>query len=440
MILDTTKGQLQVPEITLSDREKEKSLLGPLFIAFYAFYNLFILFLYIKQGDKGSFRSAFFLFVLMVLFLLFAGNLWKLLKDTLKRQSTYLLVAFILYFFIAAMLSQPDVRSQYFSQLYATVILSFLLGFIAFSDVRTTGLDSIVNFRFNPKSFLIHATLAITIAYVGIGLFFLRDFLSMLDARFFKILTDNTALISYQGFGDSYTMAFICTAGIQYLFYKIRMKEKGFLIFAGIIIAETVLAFVCLQLVGSSKSPVLILMIALLFLWYAKPHHWLTRGRFLKKRTMVIIPLLLLIVAVALQRISQLDFKSITLFDLGNAESVLQNTSLTSRVNQAKTEGMDMLIENPILGKLQLNYIHSSVVSLQSHLGIIGSLLLWSFISIRLIATYNNPGYVMIKSLAIPILLMAAISSFFTWEVLWFFIGALATAGTRPKNLLRIID
>jgi hypothetical protein len=87
---------------------------------------------------------------------------------------------------------------------------------------------------------------------------------------------------------------------------------------------------------------------------------------------------------------------------------------------------MDQFLNAPIFGDISYkNYMHSSLLSIQTHLGMIGSLLFWTFVVSQLLQIYRRPGNEGLKVIALPILFVSIISSFFTWGPLWFLIGAL---------------
>lgn len=116
----------------------------------------------------------------------------------------------------------------------------------------------------------------------------------------------------------------------------------------------------------------------------------------------------------------------------------LASSSIQSRLQILFDSGMEQLAINPLVGDLAADhivgtpggYIHS-ILSVQSHLGIVGSILLFSFLIERLLALFRSRGNPVLKVIAPPIMLLAAIGTSFTWMPLWFLVGALYAMKTR---------
>jgi hypothetical protein len=115
------------------------------------------------------------------------------------------------------------------------------------------------------------------------------------------------------------------------------------------------------------------------------------------------------------------------------------NRSLQARLQILMESGAEQLSLNPLLGDLAADhvvgnpggYIHS-IVSVQSHLGVIGSILLFGFLLERLIFLYRSRGNLILKAITPPIMAMAVFATFFTWMPLWFLIGALFALRHAP--------
>jgi len=113
-------------------------------------------------------------------------------------------------------------------------------------------------------------------------------------------------------------------------------------------------------------------------------------------------------------------------------EFAVAGSSLSSRLWIFLDSGIEQLAVNPLFGDLAVDhvvgkpgyYIHS-VFAIQTHLGIVGSILFFSFLFERTIALYRSNGNVFIKTLFPPILATATIGALFTWMPLWFLVGAL---------------
>lgn len=109
-------------------------------------------------------------------------------------------------------------------------------------------------------------------------------------------------------------------------------------------------------------------------------------------------------------------------------------SSITSRVAIFEEIGLTHLGYAPLMGNLGVEhffgspggYLHS-ILSVQSHLGIIGSILIFSFIFLSSYKLYFRSSNTTLKALYFPIIFMSFIGVFFTWTVLWFLIGMIYT-------------
>jgi hypothetical protein len=97
---------------------------------------------------------------------------------------------------------------------------------------------------------------------------------------------------------------------------------------------------------------------------------------------------------------------------------------VTSRIDQVVEGGLEQMNRNWIFGDLSIEeYMHSSLVSIQTHLGLLGSLLFWLFVGIQSYFIYFKSKDKLAKSITLPIVIVSIISSAFWWLPLWFVIG-----------------
>lgn len=116
-------------------------------------------------------------------------------------------------------------------------------------------------------------------------------------------------------------------------------------------------------------------------------------------------------------------------------------SSVTSRVAIFEDIGRTHLGYAPLMGNLGVEhlfdrpggYLHS-ILSVQSHLGIIGSILIFSFIFVKLYNLYVHSNNRTLKILVIPLIFMSFIGAFFTWTLLWFLIGIIYTDTNNDLN------
>lgn len=424
----TTIQSFKVEEAKASART-QYHVPGALFIGIISFYELYIAFSNTMYGEKDFLSKEFFFFILFI-FLVSATNFVDLIVQLVSKLSTSLLILFLIYFLISALLSSSEISSEYSKQILVYLPVSFLTGFLGFSNFRLK--YKLFDISIGNKSFK-SATYFLTFSYIVISLYITSGFLLTLDSRFIQIATETN--IYYQDFGDAYIKAAICIWIFQYLYVKSSANyNRSYLNFSILLIFQTILTAVNLVLIGSNKGTALIFLTSGSFLFFAKPPNWLFKGYSIKKRFFFILPILLFILLLLLYPLSLIDITQTRLFDYGNAGSISENSSFTSRFDQFKTGEGDKLFQNLIFGKLGLVYLHSTVASVQTHLGLIGGILLWGFLLLRLIPIYGSKGKVILKAISWPILIIGAISSFFTWDLLWVYFGAIAADQRNEIN------
>lgn len=421
---------IKLKEIASNNKANVSFIYGAFFIAILSLYELYIAYLNTMYGEQDVLSKEFFFFFLVIL-LSIVSNFIELLWRFLNRFSSYFLVLFLIYFFISSVLSPSDIASEYINQLLFYLPVSFLSGFIAFSNFefrKNIFLESLVNLK--------RCGYVLTLINMIVGVYILFGFLNTLDSRFIQIATKTN--IYYQNFGDAYIKASICVFIMQYAYAKSsRDYEKSYSWLMVIVSVQSILATINLILIGSNKGTALIFLVAAFILYETKPRNWMFDKWTIHKRFLKLMPILVIIFVLVEYQLTLIDITKTRLFDYGNAGSIAENSSFTSRFEQFTREEGEALTENIIFGRLTLSYLHSTVASLQTHLGLVGSLLLWIFVLIRSISFYRIKGKgIMLRAISLPIMIIGAISSFFTWDLLWFYFGALSTGLSNKTNSL----
>lgn len=127
------------------------------------------------------------------------------------------------------------------------------------------------------------------------------------------------------------------------------------------------------------------------------------------------------------------------LLDYGQVDSILETPSLASRSEIASTCGSLQFAYAPMLGDLRVehvtcgagNYLHS-LVSVQTHLGIVGSLFFLLALSRGAWLVFAEPALRPLKLAMALILGVGLIAAFFAWMPFWFLMGIFLTA--YPPN------
>ncbi len=181
------------------------------------------------------------------------------------------------------------------------------------------------------------------------------------------------------------------------------------------------------SLVGSTKEPLACLLFLVLYIYYTKPQSTTSDSQMINIAKWSLIFLLVSIITIIILHENELP--RIRLFDYGEG---LDLSSLMARMDIMKRYGYDQLISNPVVGDIGVEYkyggagmyIHS-IISVQTHLGLLGSLSLFGYLAHRLYYLYRTDNYLALKIVTPSTLFISAIATYFTWIPLWFLIGAL---------------
>jgi hypothetical protein len=425
-------------KLALSDNRMQIGF-GTFVIFLYALYGAHIWSLYIIQGDKGALRSEDFLLFVIVFLLLCLSNLGKLLiTRTIKDGGKPIIIIFIIYLMFKLIFQDSETQYYYIGIIFSEIGNNFIVGFIAFSTLnsRMPILSTIMRWPQRPDGMKRLATIGIIIFIVSM-LYFLTQFLdtsllNILDIIFIPLSNDY-----YQDFGDYITIAYCCLASLQISYFNRNIfSDRKYFIFAFMLLVEALIACICLQAVNSNKSVLVIMLVSVLSIFFCKPKNWLIGFGRIKPKALIFIPIILIGVFLSSRLLQTIDLSRLNIFAYDENSSILAHSMLQSRWQLVRQSFMDQLSNSPVFGDISIkNYMHSSLLSVQTHLGIIGSLLLWSFIIIQLHHLFWHYGNECLKALSLSILFTSIISSFFSWGPLWFLIGALYAYPPQSSKL-----
>ena len=422
---------------TLSEKRTQPGL-GAMVIFLYALYGAYIVSLFILEGDKGGLRSAdFLLFVIVFLLLVLSDFRTHLITSTFEISQKSIILVFITYMALRLLIEDSDIQLEYLLNYFPEIGKYFIAGFIAFSVLKSdTPIISEITERLSSTKSMMRLTIVITLIFIVTMLYFIAKFQGTSLLNIITIIYLQNGY--YQGFGDYFSLACCCLVTLQiHYFTRINPSKRSIYILMLLITVEGIIAFTCLQVVNSNKSALLTTLVSIsaIILVYLKDF-FIGRG-IIKTVAFYIIPFFLLVWLLTSQLLMVFEVSNMRFFDYGQSRSMVENSSIESRWKLFMDYGIDQLVNAPVFGDLSIkNYQHSSVVSVQTHLGLIGSLLLWSFVIKQMSNVYRDGGNEGLKAIALPILFVSAISSFFSWGPLWFLIGALYEYEPQSSDLL----
>jgi hypothetical protein len=381
-----------------------------------AMYGAHVAHRYAVYGDKGKFISDVAATALALLIgFSNRGPSSQLLHGAINRSSNLPLVVFISYFFLMLCLSPAYIG--YYTRIIFDIGVFFLLGVLYSSRCSAGSVFGIIESRLSTKATEVKA---------GIGAIFFFTMASQLTSSV-ENLGVSSILLSigndyYQSLGDYFVIAYLSWLGFRQRSEEGGASDPSSYLGVLLLVIEVIASVLFLQFYGSNKASLVVVLSGCLFFYYYS----------LKNLTKAVIAFIALLLPVSLALTELFDqniLSGFRFFRELSQGSLLENTSWVSRAEQFYGEGLEQLQLAPLLGDLTIadEYLHSSVLSLQTHLGIIGSLLFWLYFAIKLYKLHsqvyqNDFG---IKLMALPIVGVSVISSAFWWPPLWFIAGAL---------------
>jgi hypothetical protein len=395
--------------------------------------------LFVISGDNSYFRPAHLIFVAGLAALAISTNMISVfIKGFLGDWGGVCLFAFLSYYLIMALGYPHDrISSDHIRYLYSSVIPGVLIGFVAFGNIslahfREARLVPLRLRRFMvvaPTTTALFAYVLLIVAALGLLLMIRRT-----DIFLITNLVESD-YIAYQLFGNYMLLAYCVAFSIAYAVYVSAPAVTGrFLSFVG---AQGLIAVgvgTSLALVGSTKELVALILMAGFTVHYAKPRDWIFRGTRVRLRNATLVALIVMLLGIlVLWRLwSGFELPPLALFGFQEGISILSHPSLVSRIDILLDSGLAQLSLSPVMGDLGAEqmgggagrYIHS-LISVQSHLGLIGTVALLGYLVHRFHWLYKANCCESLKVVAPVILGIAAIATFFVWMPFWFLIGAL---------------
>lgn len=195
---------------------------------------------------------------------------------------------------------------------------------------------------------------------------------------------------------------------------------------------------------GSKKEVLAMFLIALLFYIFVLGRD-LRMGQFVFKASLLLVCSILLSVAVLFSLYYVFGLPQVSVLNYGAGINI---GSLMGRWEILTEYGLLQLAVDPIFGRVNAEnvvganlYVHS-LLSIQTHLGLIGVMLFLFFLAWSWFSTVGRSMEKTVIVLASPVLFVCLIGSFFTWYPLWFVSGVMVAAssagiykGARDTNV-----
>lgn len=357
---------------------------------------------------------------------------------TVLRTVSLGLLPVVWYAFNVAIEPLDGARRQHQGELVGAVIPGLVLGYlIAAAIVRHERVASGAGHVRENR--LVRIVMGVSVLWVGALMVFLAG--NVAD----NILLISAALLpgaeSYQTLGDLLTVNLIAIFIIERSILHTSFGSSG----GGRLhrwMFPTLLVFttVCGILLGSNKLLLAVAGIGLVQFWQ------IVRS-VLRRPVVASFVVVAVLLAVWTMDLTQTFVEVIgltRLLDYGTVSSVWDIPSVSSRLEIAAECGAKQLALAPLVGDLAAeyrtcgegNYLHS-IVSIQTHLGMIGSALLVLALMLAADSLRQRSDRADLAVVAITIGVISTVSAFFTWMPLWCVLGmlsALPPAGSRSQT------
>jgi hypothetical protein len=377
---------------------------------------------------------------------------------SLSRSSRTLILLYI-YFLFSVIFDTGEIELVI---LYSVSPTGGLLFFYLIGIASSACMSAIIERKINSTSQqgIDISILAFMIASLTIALLLFKDNSVGLSEGVFAMIKGRD---DYQKIGDYLSVFFILISSIFFYGWNIHvfgLNKKSRFIYITTIIVYFCISFLLMlitQMFGSNSGPMVIFAVSIYTILMLKvqtdlgmKNSGIGSKSFLildEKRLFVnyalkslpLIGALLLIMYFIAVHVFDLDISTFRIFNYGQSDDLVTN-SIVARIDvldyYAQQFSYNPIFGNMIVDKLTTGdgtYAHSLLLSLQSHLGIVGVgffvLYLAYLVDENKIARLNEGTRLEIadnlykKGLATLIIVLAIASAFFTWMPLWFVLG-----------------
>lgn len=390
---------------------------GKLLALFAGLYGVHVYGQLILYDSKGFLLSTFVALWFLITFSFIFNNIFQqIITIAYKSLSKLLLLLFIVYTLLNSLFNLGMSSSTYsISFIFNTIIPGFLLGILSDANYsRFFFIGSLLK----KKSFenIIKKYFKLVLL---IGFLFILYQISLFQIDFnWTLFTVNN--VFYQSLGDYYIIFYCGLLAIRENSIKSSLTERFSFSFNLIVIVEILISVFFLQLTGSNKAPLTIVAIGTFYLYYNGSGS--LKSRF---RQLIVLFIIFLLGYIAWFRFFDFDqISGLRFFREAQDDNVLNNSSWTSRFDQWSEYGANVFIKNLIFGDINnTNYLHSSIATVITHTGLIGTLMFLMFFGAQGYYIYFRTDDKFLKSVTFPIIFVSVISSVFWWLPLWFLAG-----------------
>lgn len=393
---------------------------GKLIALFVGMYGVHVYGQIILFESKGFLLSTFvILWLIIIVSFVMNSTLNQVIAISYRSWHKNFILFFICYLILSALFYDGYPFLFTFITLTSTILPGFFFGVISNIEYRNF---MIMNGWLKKLKTVGMAKRIYKVISVLIILFmFYQTYLFYVNKLGLTLVLTTVNNEYYQDLGDYFIIFYCGWLGVREN-NRVRQHrdDRSYFGFTLVIVIEIAVFVLFLQLIGSNKAPLTLVAICLSYLFFSSEGFMTYRLRQMGA--------ILLISTIGLSAffsyVNPEIISSLRYFNEAEMNGFANNSSITSRWDQFANNGIEQVNRNWILGDLSIeHYIHSSLVTIQTHTGLIGTLLFWTFILMRVYYIYFVSKDILAKSITAPIIFVSIISSAFWWLPLWFLIG-----------------
>jgi len=393
---------------------------GKLLALFVGMYGVHVYGQIILFESKGFLLSTFVFVWLIILGSFTVNSTLRQVITTLYREWHKILILFFIGYLALNALFYAGYPLLYTLATLTSIILpGFFLGVISNVDYKKTLVMTAWLNKLKTESMA--KRMYKLIGILGILFMIYQTYLFYVNKLGMALVLATVNNEYYQDLGDYFIIFYCGWLAVRENYRKWqRRRDRSYFAFSLVIMIEMAVCVLFLQLIGSNKAPLTVVLIGLLYLYFSSEGYITYR-----LRQLAAILLISLVSIVAFFNFVDPEIiSSLRYFNEAESNGFANNSSITSRWDQLAGGGIEQLNNNWLFGDLSIeHYIHSSLVTIQTHTGLIGSLLFWLFFGVQGYYIYIKSDDKFLKAVTLPIVFVSIISSVFWWLPLWFLAG-----------------
>lgn len=395
------------------------STINNLIILLYCNIVLFCVYLIIGVGSIKSLWYGHIVMIVYLSVLLFTNYLRIIIKKIIYNHVNYYIFFLLVYLFYKVFNCYDyDTKEYFVKAISAEVIPGIIIGILLKDDSVYNGII------FGKISYIINKKITLLlITMFTINLLIIKLTYPFINKLTYIVLFDE---INYQ---SVCRYLVLLSMSCFMILEKNRLKKIDKVICILFILTSV---FYC-ALLGGNKD---VLAVILMLVFYIKE-----KVKIITK-VIIIVICLMFIILIENKFINLIPIRIFNYSRNVSIEEIYKHESIISRMELIQNYGIDQIMVSPLFGDLSSDrivtgrkgdYLHSSILSIQTHLGIIGTILFLLFIITRIREIAKEKVYKIENQIAFILLFVTIISTFFTNSFFWYSIGLLIKTDDKNK-------